>query len=269
MSNRRPTAEGTPAACLRRRLLERRPTIGTFFKTPQAYQQLEILGDTGLHLVALDAEHAPFDSASLDVCLLAARAAALPAVVRVPAQRPDMIGGALDMGASGVIVPHVGSADAARELVSRCRFRGGKRGVSGSPRAGDYGGRDLNGYLDAADREVTLIFQIEDAQGVENIDEIARVPGGDGLLIGPVDLAMGLGASGPEDDIVDQAISRICSVAAGHERAVGIYLGSPERVAAYRNRGISFFMVGSDQSLIRAGARANVKRFQESQDDGA
>lgn len=255
---------GGSGVSLRQQLLDRLPSIGMFFKTPSAYQQLELLGDTGIHFVALDVEHAPFNIASLDACVLAARSVALPVLSRVPAQRLDLIGRVLDVGASGVIVPHVSTAQAAQQAVAQCRFRGGKRGVSTSPRAGNYGRSELWDYLDAADREVSVIVQIEDAQGVKNVREIASVPDVDGLLIGPVDLAVGLGASTLDDDMVEHAISQICHAADTNNCAVGIYLGTPEHIPVYRSKGISFFIVGSEQRLIQYGAKANVDRFYES-----
>jgi 2-keto-3-deoxy-L-rhamnonate aldolase RhmA len=112
--------------------------IGTFVKTG-APQIIEILGGAGLHFAVIDAEHAPFDRATLDVMVIAARSVNLPLFVRIPDMNTATIQSALDLGASGLLVPHVDSADEARTLVARTRFIDGERGFSSSPRFAGYG----------------------------------------------------------------------------------------------------------------------------------
>lgn len=236
--------------------------LGVFFKTPGAYQQIEVLGSTGLDFVVLDTEHAPFDRGALDTAILAGRGVGLPVLVRVANTQPDTILSVLDMGACGIIVPHVTDAEMARRLAAACSYGEGTRGVSTSHRAAGYGQRELHAYLSRADLEVSLICQVEDGQGVDNAAAIAAVSGVDALFIGPVDLGVSLGATGPDAPAVDQAINRICA-AAQPACAVGIFLGAAERIKDYRGRGISLFIVGSDQSLLRHAAQANVSRFRE------
>ena len=91
------------------RVRERQPVCGTFIKTPQAHHA-EIAGLAGLDFVLFDTEHAPFSAAQLDHCLLGAKAAGLASVVRLSDSRPPTVLQALDLGASGVLVPHVTSA---------------------------------------------------------------------------------------------------------------------------------------------------------------
>ena len=101
--------------------------LGTFVKTLSPHV-VEILGLTGLDFAAIDAEHAPFDRAALDLMMLAGRAARLPIHVRIPDIAPATILSVLDIGAAGLVVPHVDSAAQAAEVVSRARYRGGVRG---------------------------------------------------------------------------------------------------------------------------------------------
>jgi 2-keto-3-deoxy-L-rhamnonate aldolase RhmA len=80
--------------------------VGTFVKTLSPHV-VEILGPTGLDFAAIDAEHAPFDRAALDLMMLAGRAARLPIHVRIPDTAPATILSVLDVGAAGLVVPHV------------------------------------------------------------------------------------------------------------------------------------------------------------------
>src|SRR3990170_230505 len=101
---------------LRRRLLAREHLIGTFVKTPTSHAT-EILGQLGFDFVVIDEEHAPFDRVATDQALLAARASSIAGIVRVPEASPSQLLGALDAGATGVLVPHVYSAQKAKDLV--------------------------------------------------------------------------------------------------------------------------------------------------------
>src|SRR5690606_28845736 len=107
------TASSSRRAAFRRRLLAGERVIGTFIKTPTGHAT-EILGDLGFDFVVIDQEHAPFDRATIDTVLLAARAAEIAGIVRVPEANPSAVLSALDCGATGVLVPHVASPDMAR-----------------------------------------------------------------------------------------------------------------------------------------------------------
>ena len=80
--------------------------IGTFIKTPN-YQVVEIVTSCNLSFIALDAEHAPFSKSDLDTCILAARANDTPVIVRVPTSNEEDVLSVLDMGANGVLFPHI------------------------------------------------------------------------------------------------------------------------------------------------------------------
>src|SRR5258708_4111633 len=146
--------------------------VGTFIKTPTSHG-IEILGDLGYDFVVIDEEHAPFDRVSIDVGILAARASGTAGFVRVAAPTADNILSVLDCGATGVLVPHVSSVAKAKEIVAASRYRGGRRGFSGSPRAGRYGGAGMAQHIEAQDKTVTVIAMIEDP---EALDPIAAIP---------------------------------------------------------------------------------------------
>ena len=228
--------------------------LGTFVKTP-SHQNVELLGQCGLDFVVLDAEHAPFGISDLDVCLMAARMMKLPALVRVASPRHEAIMQALDLGATGFLAPHVDSAQAASDCASAARYRGGRRGYSNSPRAGNYGLKSLAQTLDDGDRTTAVVCQIEDREALQNIDAIAATPDIDCLFIGRADLAVSLGVESLDAPVVQAAVRTVCEAGRRQGVAVGLFLPDARQVAAYREMGVSVFVVGSDQSLLQGAAR--------------
>jgi 2-keto-3-deoxy-L-rhamnonate aldolase RhmA len=161
----------------------------------------------------------------------------------------------LDTGCDGVIVPLVCSADEARDAVEAARYPpAGKRSV-GVARAHQYGLR-FEEYVGRANDGVTVIIQIEHIVAVEVIDEITAVAGIDGVLIGPYDLSGSMNRLG--DVGHPQVRAAIASVrAACTRRGVphGIFVLSPERMAAELAAGVHFLAVGTDVSYATAVAR--------------
>ena len=144
---------------------------GTFVKTP-AIEMVEILSMSGLDVLCLDAEHAPFDRARLDACLAVARGRGVPCLVRVPDAQPSTLLQVLDSGADGVVVPHVDSAKKAAAVARACRFGHGGRGFAGSTRSANYATQPMKDVLDGGSA-VTVIAQIEDPEGVTEATAIA------------------------------------------------------------------------------------------------
>lgn len=243
----------------RDRLRNRDLLAGTWVKTPHPHG-VEVLALSPLDLIVLDAEHAPFDRRDLDACIMAARAAGKPVLIRPASSSHEQILNALDCGADGVIVPHVRSADEAREIVRACNYVPGGRGFAGSSRAAGYTTLGMAKHRAAA-KAVTIIAQIEDVEAVEAIDDIVAVDGIDALFIGRADLTISYAAQTSDDDIVIAAVERICRAADAAGRAVGMFLGRVGDVPAWRDKGASLFILQSDQEFLLQGASALVSQI--------
>ena len=237
----------------RERLLAGDLLAGTWIKTPHAHV-VEVLSLSSLDVLVLDAEHAPFDRGSLDQCILAARAGGKPVLVRPPSSAPEQILNALDLGADGVILPHIRTAAEAEEAVKACHYVSGGRGYAGSSRAAAYTTKGMAGHRAAA-KGVVVIAQIEDVEGVDNIDAIARVQGIDALFIGRADLTIAFGAETPDDAVVVAAVNRIVAAGNAVGRTTGMFLGRVGDVAMWREKGSSLFILGSDHDFLLQGAR--------------
>jgi len=228
------------------------PEIGTFVKTCSP-QIVEVLGTAGIGFAVVDAEHAPFGRAEIDLMVMAGRAAGLPVFVRVPDHRPATILSSLDIGAAGLLVPHVDTRAEAEAIVEAARFTVGARGYSGSPRFAGYGSMGRAAALARGD-EALLLCQIESARGVEEAAGIAGLEGVDGLFIGRADLSLSLGETAIDAPRVAAATARIVAAGRAAGKRVGMFVGSADEVGPFAAAGVDWFVVGSDQAMLRQGA---------------
>lgn len=246
----------------RARFGRREALLGTFIKTPTTHS-IEILGGMGFDFVVIDEEHAPFDRVTIDMGLLAARAVGTAGLVRVAEPTPSKLLAVLDDGAAGVLVPHVSSVEKARAVVSACRYRGGSRGFSNSPRAGGYGAAGMWQHVDAQDKAATVIAMIEDPEALDVIDDIVAVEGLDGVFVGRGDLSVAMGAESPNAPAVRAATEKIAAAAAAVGKPVCVMVGSIAETDGFRALGASAFIVSTDQGLMRQAAAKVVKDFGE------
>lgn len=240
----------------RERLLRGERLVGTFLKTPTLHAA-EILGGIGLDFVVVDEEHSPFDRQATDATLFAARATGMAGLVRVPSAAPHHLLSVLDCGATGVLVPHVASAAMARQAAAACRYRGGRRGWSGSVRAHGYGGGKMWDSIDRADSTTTVIAQIEDAEALDEIDAIAATEGIDALFIGRGDLTASMGAPSNDAPAIRDAVDRIAEAARRAGKPVAVFVGTLKEAEWLAEIGATAFVYSSDQGFMKqAAARA-------------
>jgi 2-keto-3-deoxy-L-rhamnonate aldolase RhmA len=237
------------------RLLRRDFLLGVFVKTPH-HAVIEVLATTDLDCVCLDAEHAPFDRGDLDRCLLAARAGGLPALVRTPSGAPHEILNALDLGACGIVVPHIRSVAEAQAAARAAHYGPGGRGYAGATRATKFAAPAMAGRLRAAREETTLIVQIEDAEALEHVGAIAAVEGVDALFIGRIDLTVALGETDPMSPHVLRAVTQATQDALAGGGVVGMFTPDLKEIPQWRAMGANLFLLGSDQGFLRSGAQS-------------
>lgn len=240
---------------LKQKLADKELMVGTFVKTP-SMMVAEVLSQTELDLVCIDAEHSPFDRRDLDACIFAYRAGEMDNVVRIANDSDSEILNALDCGATGIVVPHVDSADKARRVVKASKYGAGGRGYAGSTRAAGYASKSVLENLEYNRNETVVIAQIEDLDAFNELDDIAATDGIDCLFIGTMDLTVALGKTSAADPLVEQHAIKVCEVAKRHNKAVGIFVPSVDDVEKWQARGVSLFLMGSDHGFIKQGANA-------------
>ena len=153
----------------------------------------EQLAHSGYDWLLVDTQHGPMGNLELSGMLAGISNGGAKSMVRVAGYHDrGGIQQSLDMGADGVLVPYINTADEARQAVSCCRYpTAGTRSVYFPQRSMNKAG--LLGYAGAANSNIIVALQVETASCIENIDEIAAVPGVDLLFLGQNDLCMSMG----------------------------------------------------------------------------
>jgi 2-keto-3-deoxy-L-rhamnonate aldolase RhmA len=183
--------------------------------------------------------------------------------VRVSSDDPTRILSCLDCGATGVLVPHVASVEKARAVAAAARYRGGRRGYSGSPRAGGYGATPMWQLVEEQDTSVCAIAMIEDPEALDQIDEIAAVDGIHGLFIGRGDLTVSLGAKSSADPKVQEAVKRIIAAAKQTKKPICVMVASAVEAKDFADLGASAFIISSDQGQMRRAAAQTFADFKK------
>jgi len=254
-----PTAPSTPSIPprpdLRRRVLAGEPTIGLFVNLGSLVSA-EIVARAGYDWALVDLEHGMTTEADLLGQLVAIQATPTAAVVRVVSGERMRVGRILDLGADGLMIPRLETADDMRETVSWMRYPpAGIRGVAAGTRGAGYATLAHADIRTLNDR-VLGVFQVESPAAVEVADELAAIDGVDVLFVGPADLSHAMGFPGEfANPLFVQALDRVAAVARAHRKAAGILVRDASEVGAYLARGYGFIGIGSDSGLVMSGAR--------------
>jgi 2-dehydro-3-deoxyglucarate aldolase/4-hydroxy-2-oxoheptanedioate aldolase len=233
--------------------------IGTLV-TLSSPEATEVMAHVGFDWLFIDTEHGPFDALGA-LALLQAAGEKCPCIVRVPVGDEVWIKKALDIGAAGIIVPQVNSAEQAERVVRYCKYPPeGVRGV-GLARAHGYGGQ-FQEYLAEANQNIAVILQAEHKDAVANIQSIVKVPGIDALLIGPYDLSASMGKMGQvTDPEVQGAVSTVRQACLGAGIRLGAFGVSAEAVAPYIGQGFTLIAVGVDVLFLSAAAKETLAKL--------
>lgn len=251
---------GAVPSGFRARLQAGETVIGAFANLGSSLTA-EILAIAGYDWLVVDLEHGAGDEPTLLTQLQAVAYTGVPVLARVEGIDPARVLHALDLGADGVLVPRLRSARDARACVDACRYAGG-RGVARYNRSWHWGLTSRTN--DDVDAEVVCAVQIETAEALEAVDEIAAVDGVDVLFVGPVDLAHSLGLQCPADD--PRLLERVAAVpraARENGKSAGMLVGTIEQARAYRQLGFNFLGCGSDGSLLATSAQSTARQLRE------
>ncbi len=239
---------------LKQRLKDGEVLVGTLvgMGSPEVAEALCL---SGMQWLFVDMEHSATGIGAVQSILQAA-APAVPCLVRPPAADEGWLKKSLDIGPSGLIIPHVNSAEEARRIMHLTRYppQGGRS--IGIARAQGYG-LHFESYLRQANDEVAIVLQIEHRDAVDNIESIVAVEGIDGLYIGPYDLSASMGKPGAVNDAdVQAAIGRVEACARGAGIPLGIFVADPETAGAYIRRGYQLITVGVDALMLAQAAKS-------------
>jgi 2-dehydro-3-deoxyglucarate aldolase/4-hydroxy-2-oxoheptanedioate aldolase len=217
-----------------------------------------LLKNAGAEFALYCMEHTGAGYETLKPQFALCRALGVVPLVRVPATEYDFIARALDCGALGIMVPLVDTAEQARFIVSCTRYPPeGRRGAAFGFAHDDYEGGDVAAKMAMIHRRTLVIAMIETRAGLENVEEIAAVPGVDVLWLGHFDLTNFLGIPGQfSHPQYREALSRIVAAARRHGKAAGYMAADAALGREYLGHGFRMIATGTDQGMLQEAIRA-------------
>lgn len=210
----------------------------------------------------IDGEHAPNDVRSILAQLQSLAAYPSQAVVRPVSGDVPLIKQLLDIGAQTLLIPMVESAEQAELMVKATRYPPeGIRGVGAAlARASRW--NNIPDYLQTADEQICVLVQVESKKGLDNLDEILKVDGIDGVFIGPADLSAALGYRGnPGHEYVQNIIVQTIQKIRAAGKAAGILSADEMLAKQYLELGTEFVAVGVDTSLLMKSMKQLLSKF--------
>ncbi len=216
-----------------------------------------IIGEAGADFVIYDMEHTGWSIETIRMLMATTRAADTIPMVRVPATEYHLLSRPLDLGAMGLMVPMVESAEQARLIVESAKYPPeGRRGAAFAVAHDDYAGGDIVEKMRSANDEIVLIAQIETAAGIENLDAIAAVPGIDVLWIGHFDLSNSLGVPGQfTHPTYTAAVEKVLAACREHGKVPGIMGGDLAMARESLEQGFRMVAYAGDLWLYQAALR--------------
>lgn len=251
-----------PSNRFKRGLRDRRQQIGLWNQIPNALVA-EMLATANYDWIVIDTEHALTDVPDTLPLMQAMAPYRTHAVVRPASNDPVLIKRLLDLGTQTLLIPYVQDADEAARAVAAIRYAPrGMRGVATFTRASVFG--QVADYVRDAEDELCLILQIETAEAVERIPQIAAVDGVDALFIGPADLAASMGyGSDMRHPEVERMIERAIRAITDAGKPAGILTADPAFARQCIDWGTTFTAVGIDMLLLAQASRSLVQQFRE------
>ncbi len=232
-----------------------RPTLGLWCSTANPALGEYAATVPGNDFILWDQQHGLVVDADLAQCFRAVLGRDVAPLARVAANDLTLIGRALDAGAYGVVVPLVNTAEEALAAARACRYPPDGERSFGPNRVGIV----MEGYSPKKLGEVACIVMVETATGLANCEAIAATPGVDAILIGPSDLAIGLGLA-PDDRGAAHAaaVKHVADVCKAAGIVSGIVLGDGATARRHVELGFQFINVTTDIGLITGGLKTEL-----------
>src|SRR5215475_10929753 len=221
------------------------------------------LAGAGFDFLWIEMEHSPLTLETVRSMILATRGMKAMPFTRVPVNEPWMAKRVLDIGSLGVVFPFTSTRELAEQAVKSCKYPPlGIRGF-GPGLASSRWGMSGSDYAKFANENVLVVVIIEQKQAIDNIEQIASVPGVDVLFIGVNDLSFSLGVGGKTNDpIVEEAVNKVLAAGKKYNIPVGYPAGNPIEINKRIAQGFRFFQASSDLGMMAAGARDLLSKIQ-------
>lgn len=245
-------------------------SIGTMMFEFNTTGIARIAANAGAEFAVFDMEHSGWSIETIRLLVATTPKPELVPIVRIPATEYHFVANVLDTGAMGIMVPMCETADQARLLVSSAKYPpAGRRGAAFAIAHDDYRGGSITQVVQSANDETLLIAQIETARGLDNVEEIAAVPGIDSLWIGLYDLTNSLGLPGQMNHPdVQTATDRFLAACRTNNKASAVLVNSVAEGQSQLQRGFQLIAYGGDLWIYQAALRRGIAAVRDNKSEG-
>ena len=252
---------------LRQRATEGEALCGTFLNELRSPWVPVILGNAGFDYMVIDEEHGRFTVSDTANLIIGATSVGLCPLVRVSLSEPASMSRTLDAGAQGVVIPMIRTLDDARLVVERTKYPPlGLRGLhTTSPHTSFSRPTDVKQYAQDCNDSLLTILQVETAEALAIVEDLAAVDGVDGLLLGPNDLSVALGLIGqPEHERVFEAAAVIVAACRNNGKLAAVQTSDVATARQFRELGMHLVSAGSPAGFLAKQASAIAGGIKES-----
>ena len=251
---------------LKQKLRNNEAVVGTMITTFDNPELAKILKVCGFDFFVVDCEHGHFDYSAVGNICLVAREAGIPAVVRIPEVRREIVLKYMEMGATGLLLPNCDTVEQATALVEYSKyFPMGNRGVSLLRQHTGYEKIDsATEYMKQCNEENVLMIQVESPTSVENLDKIMSIDGIDSAFVGPNDLSQSMGIMGQYDNPrFIEAVEYVITTAKAKGKYSGIHMMSVPTLQPWLDKGMTFSLLGNDLIFMMNAAKENLSKLKK------
>jgi 2-keto-3-deoxy-L-rhamnonate aldolase RhmA len=245
---------------VKRRLAEGGIAVGTYVAEFYTAGLGGIVAAAGADFVIFDYEHSGWATESLRTQIALARGAGLVPIVNSPGERYEREGVLLDMGAQGLMVPHVAAADQACAIVAATRYApAGHRGGAFGMAHDGFRMDDVRGTIADANDSILIVAKLESRLAIENAEAILTIPGIDVALVTAFDLSLDLGVPGEvAHPAIIEAMERVKRLCLDLGKTAGCAVFDPASARRRVAEGYRFIQYSWDIGLLQEGLRAGV-----------
>ena len=239
--------------------------FGTMISIARNPKWIPILDGVGLDYVVIDPEHNYRSRGELGDFLIMMNTSGVVPIVRIPIPDSHYVTMAMDAGAQGVLAPYCETVGQVKEVVGAAKWRPLKgeavdRGVA----TGEHISDATRAYLEDRNKNSICIIGIESREAVDNLEEMLKVPGIDGIFVGPNDMSISLGIPDQYDQKVYQAtVKKVIDMAEAHGIATLVHQQTPDLSTYWISQGARFILHGTDRRALQEGFKADFGTLRE------
>jgi len=250
---------------LKKRIKRGQTVFGSWLLLPSA-SVADLISSTGIDFLVIDMEHGPMDFHMAEGMVNAITANNSTALIRPSKNEQSMILRALDIGASGVVVPHIESAACRRQAISYIKYPPiGERGFSPYTKAAGYLPGNLSQYTKKENDSTLSVLMVEGVEGVENLADIADDSNIDVIYLGVYDLSSSLGIPGKVNDIrVKRCLEKCVKITRKRKIAFGSFVHNRREIKAFKDIGVQFITYMVDTAIFKNAYENIIKEYRSS-----